>query len=139
MILVDINKTSRLFTRFTISGCRIKLLCPQELLIGMLVSLIVCCISSCDSKNNYGKSTISAFSGKTISIPDSIICYIKDKVVDYNFDGAGFKIICFIDSDGCTPCLMKLPLWQHALNDFSSISERPIDFLMVLRTSFRFI
>ena len=45
---------------------------------------------------------------------------------------ADFTIISYVDSAGCTPCKMKLPLWKEFINSFDSVTEASVTMLMIV-------
>lgn len=70
--------------------------------------------------------------GREITIPDSIVCLIQDKEIDYDMGDADFKIITYIDSADCTTCRMKLPEWDKTINRFMADGDADVSFLMIV-------
>lgn len=99
------------------------------ILIGLVLAT-----ASCSGRVDKEKEVLSSLLGREIVIPDSLVCRILDTPIDYDMSDADYKIITYIDSSGCTPCRMKLPLWNELINEFKSSEDVEVGFLMILNS-----
>lgn len=100
----------------------------------MLIGLVMAA-ASCSGRVDKEKEVLSSLLGREIVIPDSLVCRILDTPIDYDMSDADYKIITYIDSSGCTPCRMKLPLWNELINEFKSSEDVEVGFLMILNSA----
>ena len=100
----------------------------------MLIGLVLAAVS-CTGRVNKEKEVLSSLLGREITIPDSLECRILDTPIDYDLNDADYKIICYIDSAGCVPCRMKMPVWNDLVNEFKSTQGVEVDFLMIVNSS----
>lgn len=89
------------------------------ILIILFCSLIITA-SSCSDRLQQINNRLSDLVGKEIIIPENLTFSVMDKEVDIDFGDADFTIITYIDSAGCTPCKMKLPIWDNVINEFKA-------------------
>ena len=76
----------------------------------ILFGVLVVAASSCGGGNDKQKEILATLLGREIVIPDGLGCRIQNTPIDYDMSASDFRIITYIDSAGCTPCRMKLPL-----------------------------
>ena len=65
---------------------------------------------SCSERPDKEREILASLLGREIVIPDGLGCRIQNTTIDYDMSASDFRIITYIDSAGCTPCRMKLPL-----------------------------
>lgn len=91
-------------------------------------------ISSCTSKDNDNREVVEDWIGKEIIIPANLKYQIGKCIVNYDFTDADFKIVTYINSEGCTSCKMKLKSWDKFIKELKLSSDITINFLMVINT-----
>lgn len=97
--------------------------------------LAIALFSSCSGRpDNREREILASLLGREIVVPDSLECRIQDTPISYDMSAADFKIITYIDSAGCTPCKMKLPLWDRFINELKKLDDVSVDFLMILNS-----
>lgn len=74
-------------------------------------------------------------SGKEVLMPDGLACTILGDTVPFSLDDADYTIVAYIDSAGCTACRMKLPVWNGIINEFKSLDDADVNFVMVINAS----
>lgn len=103
----------------------------MRLLCVILLSLL---LSACGSRLSHEREMLSLLVGKEIIIPENLTFSVMDKEVDIDFGDADFTIITYIDSAGCTPCKMKLPIWDNVINEFKANDSVTVDFAMIINS-----
>lgn len=96
------------------------------------VLLVLLTIASCTSKYSEQRDMVTKWSGKEILFPSDMQFQIQADSIDYDFVNADYKIITYIDSANCIPCQMRLSLWDNVINEFKSIPDIQINFVMVI-------
>ena len=91
-------------------------------------------ISSCTTIDKDHRKVVEEWMGKEITIPANLKYQIGGDFIDYDFFNADFKIVTYVDSDGCTSCKMKLKSWDKLINELKSSPDITINFLMVINT-----
>lgn len=96
------------------------------------ICIIIFC--SCQNKSQHRK-IVDDLLGKEINIPKNLKYLIINDSINYDFNDADFKILCIINSKGCTRCKMKLKEWNRLINDLKYRHHVfDINFLMVVNT-----
>ena len=90
--------------------------------------------AACTSHNTGCQEAVAEWIGREIVIPDHLPTYIHSQRLHNMRSDADFRIICYINSNGCTACRMKLGAWAQLINDFNT-GDADVDFLMVLNTN----
>ena len=82
-----------------------------RLILGLCVCLLV---SSCEESDKERLSRlVSEWEGKEILFPAHSTFTIQGKdTVDFDFKGAEYKIVTYIDSVGCVGCKLYLSMWM---------------------------
>lgn len=101
----------------------------MRLLCVILLSLL---LSACGSRLSHEREMLSLLVGKEIIIPENLTFSVMNKEVDIDFGDADFTIITYIDSAGCTPCKMKLPIWDNVINEFKANDSVTVNFVMII-------
>ena len=89
---------------------------------------------SCSERPDKEREILASLLGREIVIPDGLRCRIQNTPIDYDMSASDFRIITYIDSAGCTPCRMKLPLWDSFINELKKLDDVSVDFLMILNS-----
>lgn len=97
--------------------------------------LLIILLSSCGSKSEK-QIIVERMIGKELVIPDKIVTKIMSDTVNADIGFADYKIVCYIDSGGCTPCKMKLPIWKDIINELNSQRNTTVAFLMIIGGGF---
>lgn len=91
--------------------------------------------ASCSGRVENERKKLSSILGQEVVLPDSLACQIQDYPVKYDMRVADYKIVTCIDSVGCTPCKMKLPVWDELINKFKAKTDSEVSFLMIFNFS----
>lgn len=95
------------------------------------VFLFMSMLSCNHEKNNYG-SIILQWTGKELLFPDSLP--LADGSF-FNRQPSDFLIVSYYDSEGCTGCNMKLPMWNRFMEKIDSIPGSPsVRLLLIVNT-----
>ena len=71
-------------------------------------------LASCqESREEAVLRLVSEWNGKEIKFPSRSVFTIQGKdTLDFEFGNAGYKVITYIDSVGCTSCKLQLSRWK---------------------------
>ena len=100
-------------------------------IIAMLTATLLM-LAACE-RHAEQREAVTALMGREITLPEGLQARILDATVDFE-PGADFTVLCYIDSAGCTPCRMKLPVWNEVINSFKAIPGRDVSFVMILQS-----
>lgn len=103
-------------------------------IIFTLLFVIFSCCNSDNSKYQNKAKIVTDLSGKTIIIPENFVAQIGEISIPYDFSNADYKIVTYIDTTGCTPCRMKISSWNELINEFKSIPDVDLNFLMIINS-----
>lgn len=78
---------------------------------------------------------VAEWFGKEISIPEQLKFQILDDEIDINVWTTDYKIVNYVDSNGCTSCRMKLPLWKEVIDELHSLPDISLGCLTIVNTS----
>lgn len=86
----------------------------------IVFSLILLMAISCrqETKDDENKKVIAEWTGKEVIFPDSL-CLADSSFFEPTY--AGFTILVYFDSEGCTGCRMRLPYWKQFMHKADSI------------------
>jgi hypothetical protein len=99
-----------------------------------IISLLFIFIFSCCSSNDEQKKIVASWIDKEIIFPDDLQFQIQKDFLQDNILNADYKIVTYVDSANCMPCQMKLNLWNEVINEFNSIPDIQVGFLMVVNS-----
>lgn len=102
--------------------------------INIILLMILVLAASCSDKLEKERKVLASLLGKEITLPGSLDYRIQDIHIDYPMNHADFKIVTYIDSNGCTACRMKLQEWDRYINSVMSLDDVDVAFLMILNT-----
>jgi len=102
----------------------------------VLVSLSAICTSSC--KENKRKSDaikiVSEWTGKEITFPENVLCYIsgKDTLLDFCYENfhKEYKILLYVDSVGCSSCRLQFAEWKQLIEEADRLFPKKVGFLL---------
>ena len=97
-----------------------------------LVGLCVCMlITSCsESEKERLSRLVQEWEGKEILFPTHSTFTIQGKdTVDFDFKGAAYTIVTYIDSVGCTSCKLQLHRWKELVKEVDSLTNGDVPFL----------
>ena len=89
-------------------------------------------LAACD-RHAEQREAVTALMGREITMPEGLQARILDTPIGFE-PGADFTVVCYIDSAGCTPCRMKLPVWNEVINSYKAIPGRDVSFVMILQS-----
>ncbi len=116
-----------IFIGLRISGCGKK---PIFLLlfIGFLW------LGACSNKPEEPRRILLNLVGTEITFPDSLIFTIHSTPVNVEGAFCDYKLLVYIDSEGCTPCRLKLKQWNKILNELQAYKDIEIQFLFIIES-----
>jgi hypothetical protein len=94
-------------------------------------------ISCNKSEHDTDRKVVTEWLGKTIIIPGNLTPQILDNSLNFNFDESTFKIVCYVDSDGCVPCRMRLQSWNELIDKYKLIAGEELEFIMIINSKDR--
>ena len=96
--------------------------------LGLCVCLLV---SSCEESDKERLSRlVQEWEGKEILFPAHSTFTIQGKdTVDFDFKGAAYTIVTYIDSMGCTSCKLQLHRWKELVKEVDSLTNGDVPFL----------
>ena len=96
--------------------------------LGLCVCLLV---SSCEESDKERLSRlVQEWEGKEILFPAHSTFTIQGKdTVDFDFKGAAYTIVTYIDSVGCTSCKLQLHRWKELVKEVDSLTNGDVPFL----------
>jgi len=98
------------------------------------ILLVIMC--SCqNSKEKEILRLLSEWDGKEVIFPSNSVFSIQGKdTVDYHFEEAEHKVVCYVDSVGCFSCKLQLERWQAWMQEVDSISNGKVSFIFYFQT-----
>ena len=91
---------------------------------------------SCGSRERSAAvALMKEYVGSEVRFPEGLVYMVKGDTVVYNPGDADYTIVTWIDSAGCTPCRMKLSLWDRVINELKSAGDAEVRFIMILQSS----
>ena len=98
------------------------------------IAFVGCMLPSCVKSGDDAAAIVREWMGKEIVVPENLTFVLQGDTVNYNWQSADYRIVTYIDGEGCTECSMKLPIWQQMIDRFNSLGETDVSFLMIVET-----
>lgn len=73
---------------------------------------------------------VEKWQGKEIEFPDIMTDFLTGDTIDLS--NADFTILTYIDSEGCTECRMKLPIWKTFIETLDSITDLGVNVILAI-------
>ncbi|MBP3788495.1 MAG: hypothetical protein J6I52_02635 [Prevotella sp.] len=89
---------------------------------------------SCSS-NRQSEKIIDEWIGKEIILDGAIYTIEGYDTVDYSLDTFEYKILNYVDSEGCTGCKMKLEEWKDYIAHVDSLYQGKVGFVFCFATN----
>ena len=88
-------------------------------------------LASCqESREEAMLRLVNEWNGKEIKFPARSVFTIQGKdTVDFDFKGAAYTIVTYIDSVGCTSCKLQLHRWKELVKEVDSLTNGDVPFL----------
>ena len=97
--------------------------------------LITVLLLSCKKQQQRAELTtlVLEWQGKEVLFPDHAVFlrYGKD-TVDFEYKNAGYKVLVYIDSAGCTGCALRAERWKAFIETVDSVSSRHVPFVFFI-------
>jgi hypothetical protein len=78
---------------------------------------------------------LTEWDGKEVLFPKNSVFSVQGKdTVDYRFDEAEYKILCYVDSTGCFSCKLHLERWQEFMFEIDSLGCNKVAYLFYFQT-----
>lgn len=86
--------------------------------------LFLVCVSCYSCNNNKKEITkiITTWQNKEFLLPDSLETRVSGQQIEYPNLHHKYKILNYIDTNGCTPCQLKLHEWELLKKEIDSIN-----------------
>lgn len=94
--------------------------------IGMILSSVF------GKKHRQEESILENMIGRTVELPGTLEFEVSGDTIAFNPCSTDYSIICFIDSEGCTPCRMKLLEWDKVICELNSGADTDVGFAMII-------
>ena len=96
--------------------------------LGLCVCLLM--VSCSESEKERLSRLVQEWEGKEILFPAHSTFTIQGKdTVDFDFKGAAYTIVTYIDSVGCTSCKLQLHRWKELVKEVDSLTNGNVPFL----------
>ena len=96
--------------------------------LGLCVCLLM--VSCSESEKERLSRLVQEWEGKEILFPAHSTFTIQGKdTVDFDFKGAAYTIVTYIDSMGCTSCKLQLHRWKELVKEVDSLTNGDVPFL----------
>ena len=96
--------------------------------LGLCVCLLM--VSCSKSEKERLSRLVQEWEGKEILFPAHSTFTIQGKdTVDFDFKGAAYTIVTYIDSVGCTSCKLQLHRWKELVKEVDSLTNGDVPFL----------
>ena len=96
--------------------------------LGLCVCLLM--VSCSESEKECLSRLVQEWEGKEILFPTHSTFTIQGKdTVDFDFKGAAYTIVTYIDSVGCTSCKLQLHRWKELVKEVDSLTNGDVPFL----------
>ena len=99
-----------------------------------IISLIVLTSCAYSSTDNKEKEVSQCYEGLIVNIPSEMTFQIQGDTIDYDIDNCDYKILCFIDTVGCTLCKLNYAGWEQFMSEVNSNRNQTTNFLMIINT-----
>ena len=97
-------------------------------ILGLCVCLFM--VSCAESDKERLSKLVKEWEGKEILFPAHSTFTIQGKdTVDFDFKGAAYTIVTYIDSVGCTSCKLQLHRWKELVKEVDSLTNGDVPFL----------
>jgi hypothetical protein len=104
--------------------------------IFIITLLIAICFSSCRKNKQLddAMNIVNAWTGKTIRFPRELSCISMEKdTACIDLYSNNFKILLYVDSQGCTSCRLKLSNWKKIMADSDTIFSKKPEFIFIFQ------
>lgn len=99
-----------------------------------LIVLIFLFPISCKKNNDKFRSLLSDYIGKPLILPPDSVLKLLDSDYGVSFlSDVDYKIISYINSDGCTPCHLHLPYWKELSVRLDTFSNAIAETLLIIK------
>jgi len=102
------------------------------LYVPVLVGCVIVLLSSCDNNNKRTSAVriVAEWTGKEMIFPQGISCTsIGTDTTCVDLYNDNYKIVLYVDSIGCTSCILRLSEWKKIMNESDSAFIRKPEFV----------
>ena len=93
-----------------------------------ILSFSCCC-------NRQSEKMIKEWVGKEIILDDAVYTIEGYDTIDYSLDAYEYKVLNYVDSEGCTDCKMKLEEWKDYIAHVDSLYPGKVGFVFCFATN----
>ena len=92
--------------------------------ISILIITLLSVLSACQDKNKQEiTQIIKEWQGKEIVFPENpIFTQFGNDTIPYQIPESEYKIVLYVDSVGCTSCILQLHKWKELIEQVDSLS-----------------
>src|SRR5690554_324480 len=92
--------------------------------ISILIITLLSVLSACQDKNKQEiTQIIKEWQGKEIVFPENpIFTQFGNDTITYQIPESEYKIVLYVDSVGCTSCILQLHKWKELIEEVDSLS-----------------
>lgn len=103
----------------------------MRIYLSIVIATIAVCFSSCKNKRqNDALKIVAEWKGKEVKFPERIPCFSMGKdTTCVDLYGDNYKIMLYVDSPGCTSCLLKLSAWKKIMQEADTVFTRKPEFV----------
>ena len=106
----------------------------QGVIAVILLGLVICCCESVESdRHKRIRDYVAKFIGQELVLPSDTSCHLFGKSYGVNTLNTDYLIVSYIDTDGCTPCHLRLPYWKELNYRLDTLSDIYATTLLVIR------
>ena len=100
-----------------------------------LLSILFLLTSCKENKKEEVARLVQEWQGKEINFPKNITFtrFVTD-TVDYQIPQSDYKVLIYVDSNGCTSCKLQLPKWKELIAYTDSVTGNNIPFLFFFQS-----
>ncbi len=99
----------------------------KKLYLLLLLSYFCSCQ---ESREEAMLRLVNEWNGKEVKFPSRSVFTIQGRdTVDFEYAGADYKIVTYIDSVGCTSCKLQLSRWKELMAEVDSLMDGNVPFL----------
>ena len=95
----------------------------------IILGLILLSLISCQKQSKTTIDLVKEWQGKEIILPQqTTLTSISDELV-YKGLQTQYKILTYVDPQGCMACKLKLKKWKNFISKVDSLSGKSVEFL----------
>lgn len=94
----------------------------RNCILGVLIVVWFCLLSACNSKEREYRRAVEYWQGREIVFPELAMKYLGRDTVCPGLLKGRYKILHYVDTNGCTSCRLRLFDWRQYLMELDSVT-----------------